>query len=142
MKMKIALAQINTTIGAIPANSAKIVEFTQRARAAGAALAIFPELSVIGYPPKDLLLKPRFIDDNLAAVQHIANHVKGIDAVVGYAEKNTDPVGRPLHNAVALLRDGQIVSRHFKTLLPTYDVFDESRYFEPGPINEKENLVN
>ncbi len=102
---------------------------------------VFPELSIIGYPPKDLLLKPQFIEDNLRGVQSVAGSVHGIDAVVGYAERNTAPVGRPLHNAVALIREGKIVSRHFKTLLPTYDVFDESRYFEPGPAGEKQNLV-
>jgi NAD+ synthase (glutamine-hydrolysing) len=139
--MRIALAQINPTVGDIAGNCRKAVEFIDRARAQNAQLVVFPELSVIGYPPKDFLLKPRFIDDNLQGVQWIADRVQGIDAVVGYAERNADPVGRPLHNAVALLRDGKIVSRHFKTLLPTYDVFDESRYFEPGPVNEKENLV-
>ncbi len=103
---------------------------------------MFPELSVIGYPPKDLLLKPQFIEDNLRGLQSIAEHAKSIDVIVGFAERNTNPVGRPLHNAVALLREGKIVSRHFKTLLPTYDVFDESRYFEPGPPQERENLVH
>jgi NAD+ synthase (glutamine-hydrolysing) len=139
--MRIALAQINPTVGDIPGNCRKAIEFVQRAKAAGAQLVVFPELSVIGYPPKDLLLKPQFIEDNLLGLAGIAAHVQGIDAVVGYAERNTDPVGRPLHNAVALLREGRVVSRHFKTLLPTYDVFDESRYFEPGPVNERENLV-
>jgi NAD+ synthetase len=140
--MRIALAQINPTVGDLAANAAKAIEFIARAKSAGAALVVFPELSVIGYPPKDLLLKPQFIDDNLAAVASIASHVRGIDAVVGYAERNQNPIGRPLHNAVAMLRDGRIVSRHFKTLLPTYDVFDESRYFEPGPAGERSNLVS
>jgi NAD+ synthase (glutamine-hydrolysing) len=139
--MRIALAQINPTVGDIAGNCRKVMDFIERAKARKAQLVVFPELSVIGYPPKDLLLKPQFIEDNLRGLRSIADHVKGIDAVVGYAERNADPVGRPLHNAVALLRDGKIVSRHFKTLLPTYDVFDESRYFEPGPANERENLV-
>jgi NAD+ synthase (glutamine-hydrolysing) len=139
--MRIALAQTNPTVGDIAGNCRKAVEFIDQARKQGAQLVVFPELSVIGYPPKDLLLKPQFVEDNLRGLQSIADRVRGIDAVVGYADKNTDPVGRPLHNAVALLRDGAVVSRHFKTLLPTYDVFDESRYFEPGPINESENLV-
>src|SRR5947208_5058025 len=139
--MRIALAQINPTIGDLSRNSQKIVEFTARAKAQGAQLVVFPELAVTGYPPKDLLLKPQFVEDNLRAVQMIASRVSGIDAVVGYADRNEAPVGRPLHNAVALLREGKVVSRHFKTLLPTYDVFDESRYFEPGPVNETENLV-
>jgi NAD+ synthetase len=139
--MRLALAQTNPTVGDIAGNCRKAIDFIALSQRQGAQLVVFPELSVIGYPPKDLLLKPQFIEDNLRGLQSIAEHAKGIDAVVGYAERNTNPVGRPLHNAVALLRDGRIVSRNFKTLLPTYDVFDESRYFEPGPAEERENLV-
>ncbi len=135
------MAQINPTVGDIPANSRKILAFIDRAKSAGASMVIFPELSIVGYPPKDLLLKPQFIDDNLAALRRIASEIRGIDAVVGFAQRNADPVGRPLRNAVALLRDGKIVAEHFKTLLPTYDVFDESRYFEPGPAEARSNLV-
>ena len=131
--MRIALAQINPTVGDIAANSRRIIHFIDAARNQRADLVVFPELALIGYPPKDLLLKPTFIDDNLAALSTIAQAAVGIDAIVGYADRNRDPIGRPLHNAAALLRDGVIVSRHFKTLLPTYDVFDESRYFEPAP---------
>jgi len=139
--MKVALCQINPTVGDLAANVRKTIDFVARAKTAGATLAVFPELSVTGYPPKDLLLKPQFIDDNRRAVQIIADHVLGIDVIVGYAERNVHPVGRPLFNAVALLRDGRIVSRHFKTLLPTYDVFDESRYFEPGPAELRNQLI-
>jgi NAD+ synthetase len=139
--MRIALGQINPTVGDIPGNSRKIMSFIDRAKSAGAGLVVFPELSIPGYPPKDLLLKPKFIEDNLAAVARIAESVRGIDAVVGYAQRNADPIGRPLRNAVALLRDGRVVAEHFKTLLPTYDVFDESRYFEPGPAVARGNLV-
>ena len=140
--MRIALAQINPTVGDIESNARKIVEFAARATAGGANVVVFPELSVTGYPAKDLLLKPGFIDDNLRAVGTIAARVgRGVDVLVGYAERNADPVGRPLHNAVAVLRDGQVKSRHFKTLLPTYDVFDESRYFEPGPRGDRNQLV-
>jgi NAD+ synthase (glutamine-hydrolysing) len=142
MPLRIALAQINPTVGDISANTRKHLEFITRAKSGGAKLIVFPELSLIGYPPKDLLLKPQFVADNLGALDGIASQVQGIDVIVGYADRNPSPVGRPLHNAVALLRDGRIESRHFKTLLPTYDVFDETRYFEPGPINETENLVN
>ena len=139
--MRIALAQTNPVVGDIPHNCKQIVDFALRARNGGAQAVVFPELSLLGYPPKDLLLKPQFIDDNLRALQIVASHVRGIDAIVGYADRNPDPVGRPLRNAVAILRDGKVASRHFKTLLPTYDVFDESRYFEPGPTNERMNLV-
>jgi NAD+ synthetase len=139
--MRVALCQINPTVGDIVGNARKHLQFIQRAKDEGATLAVFPELSLLGYPPKDLLLKPSFIADNLRALFDIAETVEGIDVIVGYADRNRRPVGRPLHNAVALLRDGRIVSRHYKTLLPTYDVFDESRYFEPGERDERENLV-
>ncbi len=139
--MRIALAQINPTVGDIAHNVRKIVDFANCAKAQGAQIAVFPELCIPGYPPKDLLLKSQFIDDNLQALQTIAQQVSGLDVVVGYAARNEQPIGRPLHNAVAVIRNGKIVSTHFKTLLPTYDVFDESRYFEPGPANETENLV-
>jgi NAD+ synthetase len=140
--MRIALAQINPTVGDLAGNARKIIDFISRAKSGGAGLVVFPELAIPGYPPKDLLLKPRFVADNLRALRLIASRVKGIDAIVGYAERNDAPVGRPLRNAVALLRDGEIVSRHFKTLLPTYDVFDESRYFEPARPGEQSNIVH
>lgn len=139
--MRIALAQINCTVGDIAGNCRRILAFTQRAKEQGAQLAVFPELSVVGYPPRDLLLKPQFVADNLRGLDLIASRVSGIDVIVGYAERNDKAVGRPLFNAAALLRDGKVVSRHYKTLLPTYDVFDESRYFEPGPACERCNLV-
>ncbi|HYO09703.1 MAG TPA: NAD+ synthase [Tepidisphaeraceae bacterium] len=139
--MRIALAQINPTVGDLAGNVRKHLDFIARAKADGAQLVVFPEMSVPGYPAKDLLLKPGFIEDNLRAVRMIASRVNGIEAVVGYAERNPEPIGRPLHNAVAVLRDGAVASRHFKTLLPTYDVFDESRYFEPGPAGERNQLV-
>jgi NAD+ synthase (glutamine-hydrolysing) len=139
--MRIALAQINPIVGDMVANTAKHLDFIRRAQQQGARLVVFPELSLLGYPPKDLLLKSQFISDSLAALDDIARQVRGVDVIIGYADRNTAAIGRPLYNAVALLRDGAIHSRHFKTLLPTYDVFDESRYFEPGPINETENLV-
>jgi NAD+ synthase (glutamine-hydrolysing) len=140
--MRIALAQINCTVGDLSGNSRKIVDQIGQARAQGAKLVVFPELSLIGYPPKDLLLKPQFVADNLAALSRIAAEVHGIDAIVGYVEPNGRPIGRPLYNAVALLREGKIHSKHFKTLLPTYDVFDESRYFEPGPRHERQNVAD
>src|SRR3954469_14991986 len=139
--MRIALAQINPTVGDIVANTAKHLDFIARAKKQGATLVVFPELSLLGYPPKDLLLKSQFIADSLRALDDIARRVQGIDVIIGYADRNPAAIGRPLHNAVALLRDGKIHSRHFKTLLPTYDVFDESRYFEPGPVDSPNQLV-
>src|SRR5665213_285040 len=139
--MRIALAQINPTVGDLAGNTRKILDFIGRAKAGGAGLVVFPELSITGYPPKDLLLKPQFVSDNLRALQIIASRVSGIDAIVGYADRSEEPVGRPLQNAVAVLREGRIVSRHFKTLLPTYDVFDEGRYFEPGRGDQRANVV-
>lgn len=140
--MKIALAQINPTVGDISGNCRKIIDFANRARDAGAQVVVFPELAVVGYPPKDLLLKPQFVEENIRALETIAAETRGIEVIVGYAAKNEQPVGRPLHNAVAVLKDGGVSSVHFKTLLPTYDVFDESRYFEPGPASERNQLVH
>jgi NAD+ synthase (glutamine-hydrolysing) len=142
--MRIALAQINPIVGDIPGNRRKILDFAARAKAQGAAMVVFPELAIIGYPPKDLLLKPQFIADNLAALDAIADQtrqtdLRGIDLVVGYAERNTAAIGNPLHNAIAVIRDGKIIARYFKSLLPTYDVFDESRYFEPGKRPRQDN---
>ena len=131
--MRIALAQINPIIGDIAGNTAKIVDFVDRAAAEGAELVAFPELSVCGYPPRDLLLKPRFVEENLKAVDAIAAHCTKIAALVGFVRANEHAVGRSLYNAAALLADGKIAAVHLKTLLPTYDVFDETRYFEPGP---------
>src|SRR5436309_12542215 len=134
--MRIALAQINSTVGDIAHNVRKIVDFALRAKTQGARTAIFPELCVTGYPPKDLLLKSQFIDDNIRGLDIIAHHTRGIDCVVGYPERNPQPVGPPLYNAVSSIRDGKSVSKHFKTILPTYDVFDENRHFNPGPTIE------
>jgi NAD+ synthetase len=139
--MRIALAQINPVVGDIDGNSRKIIEFAREARRLGARVVAFPELSVTGYPPRDLLLKKSFIDDNLAAVEHIAREVQGVELIVGYAARNSHPVGLHLHNAAAVLRDGRIDSVHHKTLLPTYDVFDETRYFEPGNVDSRNVLV-
>jgi NAD+ synthetase len=130
--MKIALGQINPVVGDIAGNCEKIIEWAGRARKQGADLILFPELAVIGYPPKDLLLKPQFVRANEAAVADIAARVQGIDVVVGYAARNETGHGRALYNAAALLRDGRVVGTSHKSLLPTYDVFDESRYFEPA----------
>lgn len=131
--MRLALAQINPVVGDIIGNTDRIIQFIERARSAGASLAVFPELSVMGYPPRDLLLKPRFVDSNVRAVERIAQACTGIAALVGFVQPNVEPVGRRLHNAAAYCANGKIQQVRFKSLLPTYDVFDEQRYFEPGP---------
>ncbi len=133
--MKIALAQTNPTVGDYAGNVVKIVEFIRRAKEQGAELVIFPELSIVGYPPKDLLLKPNFIDQNLEALDTIVRTMPGdITAMVGCIQRNPLPQGRSLHNSMAVIANGRIVSIHHKSLLPNYDVFDEQRYFEPGPM--------
>lgn len=131
--MKLALAQINPIVGDISGNCQKMCESVASARKDGADLVIFPELAVCGYPPKDLLLKPRFVAKNTEAVERLAAATRDGPAVlVGFVRRNDDAVGRDLLNAAALLQDGRIVAEFYKSLLPTYDVFDEHRYFEPG----------
>ncbi|MEM6260418.1 MAG: NAD+ synthase [Planctomycetota bacterium] len=131
--MRIALAQINPTVGDIPGNTSLIQNAIDRAKAQDARLVVFPELAIIGYPPKDLLLKPDAIDQCRAAVEKLAKDCVGITAVIGLPVRSEKTTGRELHNAAALCGDGRIASLHLKHLLPTYDVFDERRYFEPGP---------
>lgn len=140
--MRIALAQINPTVGDIPGNADLIKDAIDRAKDAGARLVVFPELAIIGYPPKDLLLKPDAIDQCLAAVEQLAKTCVGITAVIGLPVRSEKPTGRALHNAAALCADGQIASLHLKHLLPTYDVFDEQRYFEPGPRIDLSEIDN
>jgi NAD+ synthase (glutamine-hydrolysing) len=130
--MKIALIQTNPTIGDIDGNTDRVLDGLQRAVAAGAQLAVFPEQTIIGYPAKDFLLRRDVIDRNLAALERIAAQTHHIAALVGYAERNAQSFGRPLFNAAALLHEGRVLARWHKRLLPTYDVFDEIRYFEPG----------
>lgn len=130
--MKIAMAQINTTVGALHQNTKTMIQSIEKAKLAQADLIVFPELSITGYPPLDLLDRPRFIEKNLMCLQEIAQHCTGITAVVGYVERNPNPQGKGLYNAAAVLAEGRVVSSHFKSLLPTYDVFDEERYFEPA----------
>ena len=130
--MRIALCQINPLIGDLSHNTALILEAAERAKQAGCSLAVFPELSLIGYPPKDLLERPAFIWANLTALEHLAAAVQGIHVLCGYVDRNPRDTGKALFNSVALLREGKILGRGGKRLLPTYDVFDETRYFEPA----------
>ena len=134
--MRIAMAQLNPIVGDIAGNTRRIIAAMDQAIQQGAELIVTPELSVIGYPPRDLLLKPTVLWQMREAVDQIARHSNGITTMVGYAQENPQPSGRTLYNAVAVVRDGNVLHRGVKSLLPTYDVFDESRYFEPGPKTE------
>ena len=139
--MKVALAQINTTVGDLAGNEAKILTAYERAARAGADLVMFPELSVTGYPPRDLLLKPGFVTKNLAVVDRLAASTGKTAMLVGYVGRNAVRPGREVTNSVALLQDGKITTTRVKTLLPTYDVFDEDRYFEPARENLPVNFT-
>ena len=136
--MRIALAQINTTIGDFSGNSAKIIDFAQRARSAGAGLVLFPELSVCGYPPRDLVERPWFVGRNREAVEAIAHQTQGIAVICGLVTPAHSATGKSVLNSAALLRDGKIAFIQSKRLLPSYDVFDEMRNFAPA---ERQQLV-
>jgi len=133
--MKIAIAQINPRVGDIDGNLELIEAFARRAQAAGADLAVFPELALTGYPPLDLLERKNFIDANLAALGKLAALKLKTALAVGYVDRNPARKGKPLHNAIALIDGGRVTARRFKSLLPTYDIFDEARYFEPAAEN-------
>jgi NAD+ synthetase len=131
--MKIALCQINPIIGDFPHNTGLILDATEQAKQAGCSMAVFPELSLVGYPPKDLLERPAFTKENLKALERLAARVQGIHVLCGYVDRNPRETGKALVNSVALIKDGEILKKGGKRLLPTYDVFDETRYFEPAP---------
>ena len=132
MNVKIALVQINPVIGDFNANCQKIVMFSRKAKDCGCSLAIFPELAVSGYPPLDLLERASFINDHERAVGDMIALLPDIDVMFGCFEKRRKEHGKPLYNSVFVARSGAIVHRTRKRLLPSYDVFDENRYFEPG----------
>lgn len=129
--MRILLAQINPTIGDIQGNGAKIIRRIERARALDAQLVVFPELALPGYPPEDLLLLPYFIDSLEKELENIAKSSIGISVIVGTVRR-THHQGKALYNTAAVLVDGVLEGFQDKLLLPTYDVFDERRFFEPG----------
>lgn len=130
--MKIAICQTNPIIADFDYNTSLILDAASRAKQQGCSLAIFPELALMGYPPKDLLERPAFISENLKRLNSVASQIKGIAILCGYVDKNAEEVGKPLINAVALIKQGKILQKGGKKLLPTYDVFDETRYFEPA----------
>ena len=130
--MKIALIQINPIIGDFGYNSNKIVFWANKAREKGCDLAVFSELALCGYPPQDLLERPAFIAEHDRVLQGLIKGISGIGVICGHLEKNTDDIGKPLHNSASIIENGSILFSAQKRLLPTYDVFDEARYFEPG----------
>jgi len=129
--MRIGIAQINPTVGDLRGNFEKIRAAYERLAIAGAELVLAPELAISGYPPQDLVFKSRFVPQNLEAIERLHSSVGAVPLLVGYVDRN-EGRGKPFHNAAALLERDQPLRKTFKTLLPTYDVFDEDRYFEPG----------
>ena len=134
--MKIALGQINPTVGDFSGNAAKMIEFSRRAQAAGAGLILFPELSVCGYPPRDLVERSSFVVHNREWAEKIAAETIGIAVICGLVTPAHADTGKTVMNSAALLRDGKIEFIQSKMLLPTYDVFDEMRNFAPAKSQE------
>jgi NAD+ synthase (glutamine-hydrolysing) len=139
--MKIALAQFNPTIGDFEGNARRILELAAEAKAGGAELALFSELCLCGYPPQDLVERPSFAERNLKELANLAKSIP-LASLVGYVGKAQDNTGKPVANCAALIAEGRILFEQRKMLLPTYDVFDESRYFQPAhtqhvfPLNQ------
>ena len=125
--IRVALAQINPTVGDLSGNSRLIVDWIGRARDQGVDVVLFPELAITGYPPEDLVLKPAFVRDNLRLLDVVVKATKGISAVVGFVDEDGD-----LFNAAAIMHDGELKAVYHKVFLPNYGVFDEQRYFTPG----------
>jgi NAD+ synthetase len=132
--MRIALGQINTTIGDFAGNLAKIQHAASRAREAGAEILVLPELALCGYPPMDLLQRPSFLRDQAAALAQLAEQARDLVLVCGALLDAPAGASRPLLNAAVVLADGAVAHHQAKTLLPTYDVFDEARHFEPASV--------
>jgi len=130
--VKLALGQINPTVGDFSGNAAKIIEFSRRAQGAGAGLILFPELSVCGYPPRDLVERPSFLTRNRESVERIAAQTQGISVICGLVTPADSETGKSAMNSAALLQDGKVAFVQSKMLLPTYDVFDEMRNFAPA----------
>jgi len=126
--MRIALAQINSTVGDLTGNAEKIASFAKRAEVYAAEVVVFPELAITGYPPEDLLLKPRFIADNIEFLQRIKKRIGNIIAIIGFVDK----VKKDIFNSAAVIYQGKILGIYHKIHLPNYGVFDEKRYFKAG----------
>jgi NAD+ synthase (glutamine-hydrolysing) len=129
--VKIGFAQLNPTVGDLPGNFQKILQSYERLAAAGAELVITPELAITGYPPQDLVFKSRFVPEALEVLNELHRRIGKAALLVGFVDRN-EGRGRPFHNAAALLVRDQPIRKAHKSLLPTYDVFDEDRYFQPA----------
>jgi NAD+ synthase (glutamine-hydrolysing) len=137
--IRIALAQINPTVGGIEGNVLKICDYIRKAREQNSGVVVFPELAITGYPPEDLLLKQHFIDDNLKALDMVIENTKDITAVVGFVDR----IDGILYNAAAIIRNCKMIGVYRKVFLPNYGVFDEYRYFRAGtemPVYNIENI--
>src|SRR6516162_5642405 len=139
--MEIGFAQINTTVGDIRANHAKILCAYERAVAAGADLVLTPELALTGYPPQDLVFKSGFVPQTLESLEILHRSVGPNPLLVGFVDYNPNTPGKQFVNACAILEKDQPIRKVFKTRLPTYDVFDEARYFEPASHQEPFELA-
>jgi NAD+ synthase (glutamine-hydrolysing) len=126
-QLRLAMAQINVTVGDIEGNAQKCLEWMDRARDADADIVTFPELALTGYPPEDLLLKPQFIDANLAALEKVVSRTRDITAILGFVDRKDD-----IFNAAAIAQNGKLITAYHKIYLPNYGVFDEFRYFQAG----------
>src|SRR6202050_2672524 len=130
--MRIGLLQLNATVGAFDKNRARLEEAYREAVARGAQLVLAPELFLCGYPPRDLLLRDDFVQRGLDCLDALAKSVGAVPLITGYVDRNPARPGRALCNTAAVIHNGKIIHRVVKSLLPTYDVFDEDRYFEPA----------
>lgn len=130
--LRIAMAQINSTVGDLSGNSKKILKFIDKAKGLDADLVIFPELAITGYPPEDLILKPQFVADNIKHLKSIARKTRDVTAIVGFVDSKKD-----IYNAAAIIHQGEVAAVYHKMFLPNYGVFDEDRYFQAGssPLN-------
>ena len=126
-RLRIGMAQVNTTVGDFAGNRQKILEAIDRARSLGVDLLTFPELAICGYPPEDLLFKPQFIAENLRSLEKVVEASAGISVIVGFVDAKED-----IYNAAAIIHDGKLVGVYHKIFLPNYGVFDENRYFRAG----------
>ena len=136
--MRIALAQINNTVGDLEANAAKILEFARRGSDGGADLVVFPELALSGYPPRDLVEKDSFLDRTEATLRQLAADAAGLKTtlIVGYVSRSPEHSAIKAQNSAAVVACGRVIFKQTKMLLPNYDVFDEARYFQPGSTQD------